>query len=199
MGKEPLLARQGLRYAPYSNASLARRRRGSPPLDGRGIRAGSHRAQLTGGIFDLLEDLNTRYGSRELRKLFRDHANQPGALGHAIETWTQYDEVIILLISSSLWATQTGVLLANSLFQIRGARQLEPTDFLNAQRNDQSHCNYVPEPILGGESRASRPPVGQPDARNVSFLRGWQSLIVELNSHYSFPPLASTPSIRMLR
>ena len=99
----------------------------------------------------------TRYGSRELRKLFRDHANQPGALGHAIETWNQYDEVIILLISSSLWATQTGVLLANSLFQIRGARQLEPTDFLNAQRNDQSHCNYVPEPILGGESRASRP------------------------------------------
>ena len=170
MGKEPLAARQGLRYAPYSNASLARRRRGSPLPDGRGIRAGSHRAQLTGGIFDLLEDLNTRYGSRGLRKLLRDHANQPGALGQAIETWNQYDEVIILLIYSSLWAIQTGVLLANSLFQIRGPRQPEPTSFFEARHNDQSHYNHVPGTISADESRASRPHGGQPDARHVSFV-----------------------------
>jgi len=95
MGKEPVMARQGTRYEPYSNSSLTRRRRGSPPPDSWGIQAGSHHAQLTNSIFDLLENLNTRYGGHDLRELFRDHANQPGALGEAIETWIKYDEVVI--------------------------------------------------------------------------------------------------------
>jgi len=197
MGKEPVMARQGTRYEPYSNKSPARRRRGSPPPDRWGIRAGSHHAQLTGGISDLLDDLNTRYGSRDLRELFRDHANQPGALGQAIGTWIQHDEVIISLPSSSLWGAQTGVLLANSLFQIRGPRQPEPTNFLETQNNNQSHCRYVQEPIPGDESRTSQPPVGQPDARHVSFLHDRRSLIIELNSHYRFPPHISTPSMQM--
>ena len=127
MGKQPQMTRQGTRYEPYKNSS---RRRGSPPPDTWGIHAGSQDAQLDGGIFDLLEALNTRYGSRDLRELFRDHANQPGALGQAIETWIQYDEVMIFLTSSFVWAAQTAVLLANSLLQIRGARQPELIDFL---------------------------------------------------------------------
>ena len=124
------MTRQGTRYEPYKNSS---RRRGSPPPDSWGIHAGSQDAQLDGGIFDLLEALNTRYGSRDLRELFRDHANQPGALGQAIETWIQYDEVIIFLTSSFAWAAQTAVLLANSLFQIRGPRQPDQTDFFGTQ------------------------------------------------------------------
>ena len=119
MGKVPLMARQGTRYEPYKNSS---RRRASPPPDSWGIHAGSQHAQLGGSIFDLLDDLNTRYGSRDLREIFRDHANQPGALGQAIETWIQYDEVIIFLTSPFLWVAQTAVLLANSLLQIRGPR-----------------------------------------------------------------------------
>ena len=75
MGKEPVVMRQGTRYEPYSKSCLARRRRGSPPPDRWGIRAGSRHAQLTGGIFDLLDDLHTRYGSHDLRGLIRDHAN----------------------------------------------------------------------------------------------------------------------------
>src|SRR5258706_10783593 len=94
MGKEPQMARQGTRYEPYRNSPLTRRRRGSPPPARWGTRAGSGRAQLTGSIFDLLDDLNTRHGSHELRQLFRDHANQRGVLGQAIETWIMYDEVI---------------------------------------------------------------------------------------------------------
>ena len=169
MGKEPVVMCQGTRYEPYSKSCLARRRRGSPPPDRRGIRAGSRHAQLTGGIFDLLDDLHARYGSHDLRELFRGHANQPGALGQAIQTWIQYDEVTTLLTSSSLWAAQTGVLLANSLFQIRGPRQPILTDFLETQYNTQNHCNYVPDPTPRGECRASRPPVGQLDACHVSF------------------------------
>ena len=193
------MARQGIRYEPYSIKSLARRRRGSPPPGSWGIRAGSHRAQLTGGIFDLLDDLSTRYGSGDLRELFRVHANQPGSLGQAIETWIKYDEVTTLLASSSFWAVQTGVLLANSLFQTRGTRKLEPTDFIRSQQNDQRHFNYVPGPIPGGENRASRPPVGQLDTRHVSFLHDRKSLVVELNSHYRFPSLVGTLSVQMSR
>ncbi len=59
------------------------------------------------------------------------------------------------------------MLLANSLVQIRGPRQPERTDFPETQHNNQSHWSYVPEPIPGDKSR---PPVGQPDARHVSFL-----------------------------
>ena len=130
MGKVPQMTRQGTRYEPYKNSS---RRRASPPPDTWGIHAGSRHAQFNGSIFDLLEALNTRYGSHDLRELFRDHANQPGALGQAIETWIQYDEVIIFLTSSFVWAAQTAVLLAHSLFQIRGPRQPEPTDFPGTQ------------------------------------------------------------------
>src|SRR5258706_10818291 len=100
MGKEPPITRQGTRYEPYSDSFIARRRRGSPPPDSWGIRAGTHHAQLNRSIFDRLDDLNTRYRSRDLRELFRDDTNQPGALGQAIEAWIQYDEVIALLISS---------------------------------------------------------------------------------------------------
>ena len=199
MGKEPVMVCQGIRYEPYSIKSSARRRRGSPPPGSRGIRAGSHRAQLTGGIFDLLDDLNTRYESSDLRKLFRAHANQPGSLGQAIETWIKYDEVTKLLTSSSFWAVQTGVLLANSLFQIRGTRKPDPTNFMKTQHNDQIHCNYVPGPIPGGENRASRPPSGQPDTHHVSFLHDRKSLVVELNSHYRFSPLVTTLSAQMSR
>ena len=124
MGKQPVVVPQGTRYEPYSKASLARRRRGSPPPGGWGILPGSDQAQLTGGMYDLLDDLNTRYGSRDLRELFRDHANPPGALGQAIKTWILYEEVIISL-TPSLWVAQTGVLLANSLFQIRPVDQLD--------------------------------------------------------------------------
>ena len=143
MGKLPVMARQGTRYEPYKNSS---RRRASPPPDTWGIHAGSHHAQLGDGIFSLLEDLNTRYGSRDLREIFRDHANQPGQLGQAIETWIQYDEVIIFLTSSFLRAAQTAVLLANSLLQIRGPRQPEHTGFPKTQHNHQSHwSNAQPE------------------------------------------------------
>ena len=199
MGKELLMARQGIRYEPYSVKSLARRRRGSPPPGSQGIRAGRHRAQLTGGVFDLLDDLNTRYGSGDLRELFRAHAKQPGSLGHAIETWIKYDEVSTLLASSSFWAVQTGVLLANSLFQIRGTRKPEPTDFIMAQHSVQTHCDYLPELIPGGVNRASRPPVGQADARHVSFLHDRKSLVVEPNSYYRFLPLVTGLSVRMSR
>ena len=116
MGKQPIVAPQGTRFEPYSKESLARRRRGSPPPGGWGILVGNRQAQLTGSLCDLLDDLNARHGSRDLRELFRDHANPPGALGQAIKTWILYDEVIILLTPSSLWAAQTGVLLANLLF-----------------------------------------------------------------------------------
>ena len=168
MGKLPVMARQGTRYEPYKNSS---RRRASPPPDTWGIHAGSHHAQFGDGIFSLLEDLNTRYGSRDLREIFRDHANQPGAIGQAIETWIQYDEVIIFLTSSVLRAAQTAVLLANSLLQIRGPRQPEHTDVLESQHNNQGHWSDAPGLIPGGESRTSQPPVVQPDARNVSFYR----------------------------
>ena len=97
MGKQPQMTRQGTRYEPYKNSS---RRRASPPPDSWGIHAGSSDAQLNGSIFELLEDLNTRFGSRDLREVFRDHINQPGPLAQAIETWIQYDEVIIFLTSS---------------------------------------------------------------------------------------------------
>ena len=196
MGKVPQMQCQGTRYEPYKNSS---RRRASPPPDSWGIHAGSQDAQLNGGIFDLLEDISTRFGSRDLRELFRDHANQPGPLGQAIETWIQYDEVIIFLTSYFVWAAQTAVLLANSLFQIRGPRQPELTDFLEIQRNGQSHWNNVPGPIPGDESRTSRSPVGQPAARNVSFLQDVKSLIVDLNSHCRFSSLDSTLSIQMPR
>ena len=199
MGKEPVMACQGIRYEPYSIKSPARRRRGSPPPGSRGIRAGSNRAQLTGGIFDLLDDLNTRYGSGDLRELFRAHANQPGSLGQAIETWIKYDEVSTLPAPSSFWAVQTGVLLANSLFQIRGTRKPEPTDFIKAQHSVQIHCNYPPGFIPGGVNRASRPPVGQPDARHVSFLHDRKCLVVELNSYYRFFPLVTGLSVQMSR
>ena len=163
MGKVPQMQRQGTRYEPYKNSS---RRRASPPPDRWGIHAGSQDSQLNGSIFDFLEALNTRYGSRDLREIFRDHATQPGALGEAIDTWIEYDEVIIFLTSSFTWAAQTAVLLANSVFQIRGPREPE----LAIQRNGQSHWSNVPGPIPQDESRTSRPPVGQPDTRNVSFF-----------------------------
>ena len=104
-----------------------------------------------------------------------------------------------MLASLSFWAAQTRVLLADSSFQIRGRHKLEPTEFIKTQRNFQSHCNYVPEPIPGGERRASRSRVGQPDARHMSFLHDRKSLIVELNSHYRFPHLASVLSIHISR
>ena len=196
MGKVPLIARQGTRYEPYSNAVLARRRGSSSP-DRWGIRAGSRQAKLTDGLFDLLDELKTRYGGHDFRELFRDHANQPGALGQAIGTWIQCDEVTALLASSSFWAVQTRVLLANSSFQIRGRRKLEPTEFVKTQRNDQSHCSYFPGPIPGGERKASRAPVGQPDTCHVRFLHDRKSLMVELNSHYRFPHLVGVLGIRM--
>ena len=133
MGKVPLIARQGTRYEPYSDAVLARRRLGSPSPDRWGIRAGSHQAQVTDGLFGLLNELKTRYGGQDLRELLRDHANQPGALGQSIGMWIQYEEVITFLASFSFWAVQTRVLLANSSFQIRGRRKLEPTEFIKTQ------------------------------------------------------------------
>ena len=196
MGKQPQMTRKGTRYEPYKNSS---RRRGSPPPDSWGIPAGSQDAQLNGGIFDLLESLNTRYGGRDLRELFRDHANQPGALGEAIATWIQYDEVITFLTFSFVRVAQTAVLLANSLFQIRGPRQPELTDFLGTQHNDQIHRIYVPEHLLGDEHRTSQPPLGQPVARNVSFLQDVKSFIVDLNSRCRCSSLNSTLSFQELR
>ena len=186
MGKLPQMARQGTRYEPYKNSN---RRRASPPPDTWGIHTGSHHAQLSGGIFDLLEDVNTRYGSRHLREIFRDHAHQPGALGQAIETWIQYDEVIIFLTSPFLRAAQTAVLLANSLLQIRGPRQPEYTDFVKTDHDHRSHRSGVLGLIPGDEIRISEPP--------VSFLQGVKSLIVELNSHYRFSTLDGILSIQM--
>ena len=90
------MTRRGTRYEPYQSSYLQHRRRESSPPDNWGIRAGSRHAQLTDGIFDFLENLNTRYGGRDLRELFRDHASQPNALGQSIKTWTRYDEVSIL-------------------------------------------------------------------------------------------------------
>ena len=147
MGKVPQMTRQGTRYEPYKNSS---RRRASPPPDTWGIHAGSRHAQFNGSIFDLLEALNTRYGSRDLRELFRDHANQPGALGQAIETWIQYDEVIIFLTSSFVWAAQTAVLLANSLFQIRGPCQPDQTDFPGTQHRGEPSLPLVLSGSPGG-------------------------------------------------
>ena len=194
MGKVPLMARQGTRYEPYKNSS---RRQASPPPDSWGIQAGSQHAQLGSSIFGLLEDLNTRYGSRDLREIFRDHAHQPGGLGQAIETWIKYDEVIIFLTSSISRAAKTAVLLANSLLQIRGPRQPEHTNVLETRHNSRSHWSNALGPIPGNECRTSRPPVGQPDACNVSFLQNAKSLIVELNSYYRFSPLDSTLSTQM--
>ena len=196
MVKEPQMTRQGTRYEPYKNST---RRRGSPPPDSWGIQAGSQHAQLDGSIFDLLEDLNTRYGSRDLRELFRDHANQTGALGQAIEAWIKYDEVIRFLTFSFVWAAQTAVLLANLLLQIRGPRQPELTDVLETQHNSQRHRIYVPEHLLGGESRTSQPPAGQPAARNVSFFTGREEFDIDLNSHCRFSPLNSALSIQKPR
>src|SRR5258707_1130937 len=68
MGKVPVP--QGIRYAPYTIKS-SRRRVGSPPPDGWGIWAGSRHAQLTGDMFAFLENLNTRYGGRNLREFVR--------------------------------------------------------------------------------------------------------------------------------
>ena len=149
------MARQGTRYEPYKNSS---RRRASPPPDSWGIHAGSHHAQLGGGIFDLLEDLNRRYGGRDLREIFRDHANRPGDVGQAIETWIKYDEVIIFLTSSFLRAAQTATLLANSSNQIRGPREPELSDFLKTQHN-QNRWSNVLGLISGDESRTSEHPV----------------------------------------
>ena len=124
MGKEPQMTRQGTRYEPYKNSS---RRRASPPPDSWGIHAGSQDAQLNDNIFDFLEALNTRYGSRDLREIFRDHATQPGALGEAINTWIQYDEVITFLTSPFTWAAQTAVLLLIRYFRFGGlASQSSP-------------------------------------------------------------------------
>ena len=100
-------------------------------------------------------------------------------LGQAIRTWVQYDEVTTLLIFSSSWAAQTGVLLTNSLFQIRGPRQPEPTDFLETQHNNQSHCSYVQEHNPGDESRASRPP--DVTTTNVGLHRVCLAVIGRLN------------------
>ena len=129
MGKQPVVARQDTRYEPYSKASLARRRRGSPPPGGWGILAGSRQAQLTGDICNLLDDLDKRYGGRDLRELFRDHANPPGALGQAIKTWISYDEVIILLISSSLWVLRLACCWLIRYFRFRGLASQNPPTF----------------------------------------------------------------------
>ena len=185
MGKQPVMARQGTRFEPYKNAN---RRRASPPPDIWGIHAGSHDAQLSSGVFDLLEDLKTSYGGGDLREIFRDHANQPGALGQAIETWMEYDEVIIFLTLSFLRAAQTAVPLANSLLQIRGARQQDHSDFVGTQHVNQIYWNNALELVPGDES-------GTPDSP-VSFFQGVKSLIVELNSHYRFSPLNRTMSIQ---
>ena len=105
MGKEPQMARQGTRYEPYQSSYLQYRKRGSSPPDSWGIRAGSRHAQLTDSVFDFLENLNTRYGGRDLRELFRDHASQPNAFGQSIETWIQYDEVS-MLVTPFMWTAQ---------------------------------------------------------------------------------------------
>ena len=123
MGKQPQMAHQGTRYKPYRNSN---HRQASPPPDTWGIHAGSHHAQVSGGIFDLLKGLNMCYESCHLCKIFRNHVNQPGVLGQAIETWIQYDKVIIFLTSSFLQAAQTAVLLANLLLQIWESRMSEP-------------------------------------------------------------------------
>ena len=170
MGKVPQMTRQGTRYEPYKNST---RRQASPPPDTWGIHAGSRHAQFNGSTFDLLEALNTRYGSRDLRELFRDHANQPGALGQAIETWLQYDEVIIFLTFSFVWAAQTAVLLANSLFQIRGPRQPEPTDFPGTQHRGE------PSPPHTCPHTTDSPPLSL-----LQLMRG-----VEAPPLFSMPPL----------
>ena len=199
MGKGPQITRQGARYEPYQSSSyLPYRRRGSPPPDSCGNRAGSHHVQLSDSIFGFLEDLNTRYGGRDLRELFRDHAGQPGALGQSIEKWIHDDEVSIL-VTLFMCTTENGVPLANSRYQMRRSRQPEPTDSLKTQYNNQIHCIYVPESVLGDESGTSRPPVDQPVAHHVSNLQDAKSLIVELNTPYRFLPLISTLSIQMSR
>ena len=139
------MAGQGTRYEPYTIKSPARRR-GS---DSWRIRSGIHHSPHTCDMLDLFEDINTRCGSREMREIFRDHANQPDALCDALVTWVRYDEVATLLPSSSLWAAQTGVLLADSLFQIRGPRQPELANVLETQDNRQTPCSYAPESIAG--------------------------------------------------
>ena len=100
-------------------------------------------------MLDLLEDVNTRYGGQKMCDVFRDHI-QPGALGQALDTWVRYDEVTTLLTSSSFWAPQTGVLLADSLFQRRGPRQPEQTSIFSTQSYHQAHRAYTPEPSSGG-------------------------------------------------
>jgi hypothetical protein len=102
MSKEPLTARPSTRYEPYHATLLAHRRQGSPPSGNWGNRASTRSYQLNGRIYAFLEDLHTHYGGHELRELFREHARQTGALGEAIETWLQYDEVS-RLPTSFLW------------------------------------------------------------------------------------------------
>ena len=75
-----------------------------------------------------LENLNTLYGGQGLREFVRRHANQHGPVGEAIATWIRYDEVPTLLTSPSLWAAQTGMLLAHSLFQVREPCEPAPID-----------------------------------------------------------------------
>ena len=113
------MAPRSLRYKPYS-VMPSRRKVGTPRGDGWGIWTGNKHGQLTGDMVAFLETLNTLYGGQGLREFVREHANQHGPVGEAIETWIRYDEVSTLLTSSYLRSAHTGVLLAHSLFVISG-------------------------------------------------------------------------------
>lgn len=100
MAKEPQITRNNTRYKPYNSSRRAHRRRGSPPPENWGNRAQVHQHSLDGSIYNFMDDLHMRYRGDELSQLFREYASQSGALGQAIKTWLQFDDVSRLLASS---------------------------------------------------------------------------------------------------
>ena len=111
MAKKPSMTRQNTRYEPYHGALRGHRQRGSPPPNNPGNQARTHHDQLNNSIYEFLENLYTHYSGHNLLELFREHARQTGALGRAIETWLQYNDVSSLLLLYDL--PQTDMQLAN--------------------------------------------------------------------------------------
>ena len=93
MFKELQITRNNTRYEPYNSSRRPHRRRGTPPPENWGNRAQGHQNPLDDSIWNFMEDLHTRYRGDELRQLFRDYASESGALGQAIKTWLQFDDV----------------------------------------------------------------------------------------------------------
>jgi len=83
----------------YDSSRRADHKRGQSSPSNRGILAQIRRYQLNSSIYNLFEDLHKCFGSPKLRRLFREHASKPGALGRAIE-WLQNDDVSLLLTSA---------------------------------------------------------------------------------------------------